>query len=480
MKKNLKEELIRIHQITYGKKLIKEGFIDDILQKVGVDKNNKKIIDDPKKADLVNSNVIEFFKTLEDAANSGGLKQQSSGQMNFQKSVESMQIGLSLLGYEFPKYGIDGLFGPETGKAVQKFNSEHVKSLNEDANELRSTLDSLGYEEKGSEITSGGNITDDISSIVSNILKDYKATSPNVKVVVTSGNDNFHKRLGYKSKHTEGNAVDIVLQPYNTESSSKFISVLDDHKRKDSKFSYIDEYRNPSKSSTGGHFHLQYGGKTSSGTYNAEISATPEMLNKLVELLKTRGVKPEELKVFIDAPTASGEGFSDIDLTTQIGFDTYSEICQKFITENGPNPLGITGEMMANGAKSAFERFNRFVPPELALSQLVLEGGIRNKDVNSRPIRTKNPFNVGNVDTGANVFHNDVQSGINSYYNLIARSYLGKGKNAKDLITNFVNKSGNRYATAPNYEKILNTLSMQVHNIAKPIISKNIGSENIV
>jgi len=338
----------------------------------------------------------------------------------------------------------------------------------------------LGYEEKGSEITSGGNITDDISSIVSNILKDYKATSPNVKVVVTSGNDNFHKRLGYKSKHTEGNAVDIVLQPYNTESSSKFISVLDDHKRKDSKFSYIDEYRNPSKSSTGGHFHLQYGGKATSGTYNAEISATPEMLNKLVELLKTRGVKPEELKVFIDAPTASGEGFSDIDLTTQIGFDTYSEICQKFISENGPNPLGITGEMMANGAKSAFERFNRYVPPELALSQLVLEGGIRNKDVNSRPIRTKNPFNVGNVDTGANVFHNDVQSGINIYYDLIARNYLGKGTTAKDLITNFVNKSGNRYATAPNYEKILNTLSMQVHNIAKPIISKNIGSKNIV
>ena len=73
MKKTLKEELIRIHEITYGKQLIKEGFIDDILQKVGGDKS-EKTIDDPKKADLVSTDVAEFFKTIEDAANSGGLK----------------------------------------------------------------------------------------------------------------------------------------------------------------------------------------------------------------------------------------------------------------------------------------------------------------------------------------------------------------------------------------------------------------------
>lgn len=476
MKKTLKEELIRIHQITYGNNIINESFIDGILNKIGI-KGDEKTVDDPKKADLVSSDVAEFYKTIEDASTSGGLKQQSSGEMGYQKSVESMQIGLTLLGYELPKYGIDGLFGPETGVAVQKFIGDNLNKINEDANLLRGTLDDLGYIEKGSEITSGGNITNEISSIVSNILKDFKQSNPNVKVTVTSGNDNFHKRLGYKSKHTEGNAIDITLNPHNTESSNDFTSVLNKYKSKDSKFSFIDEYKNPSASSTGGHFHLQYGGKGSAGS--TDISATPEMLNKLIELLKARGVKSEELKAYID-PQISGEGFTDMDLNTQEGYRTYVEICDAFISKNNPNPLGITGEMMAKGAKSAFDRYKRYVAPELALSQLVLEGGIRNGNTNSRPIRTKNPFNVGNVDTGANIFHNDVQTGIDAYYNLIAKNYLGKGRSAKDLLNNFVNKSGNRYATAPNYERILNKLAIDVNKISTPIIAKNIGTETMV
>jgi len=475
MKKTLKEELLRIHEITYGS-IINESFIDGILNKIG-NKNDEKTIDDPKKADLVSTDVAEFFKTIEDAANSGGLKQQS-GQMSYQKNVESMQIGLMLLGYQLPKFGIDGLFGPETGVVVQKFISDHLNKLNEDANLLRGTLDDLGYVEKGSEITSGGDITNDISSIVSNILKDFKQSNPNVKVTITSGNDNFHKRLGYKSKHTEGNAIDITLNPHNTESSNDFTSVLNKYKSKDSKFSFIDEYKNPSSSSTGGHFHLQYGGK-SVGSVSPEISATPEMLNKLIELLKARGVKSEELKAYIDTQI-SGEGFTDIDLNIPEGYQTYVEICDAFISKNGPNPLSITGEMMAKGAKGAFDKYKKYVAPELALSQLLLEGGIKNGNTNSRPIRTKNPFNVGNVDTGENIFHNDVQIGINAYYDLIAKNYLGKGRSAKDLLNNFVNKSGNRYATAPNYEKILNKLAIDVNKISAPIVAKNIGTETMV
>ena len=36
MKKSLQEELERIHGITYGNNVINEGFIDTILQKVGL------------------------------------------------------------------------------------------------------------------------------------------------------------------------------------------------------------------------------------------------------------------------------------------------------------------------------------------------------------------------------------------------------------------------------------------------------------
>ena len=107
-----------------------------------------------------------------------------------------------------------------------------------------------------------------------------------------------------------------------------------------------------------------------------------------------------------------------------------------------------------------------------------MEGGIQNKNMDSRPIKTKNPFNVGNTDSGANVTNSQVQSGINTYYNLIAKNYLGKGKTAKDLLTNFVNQSGNRYASATNYEQSLNAVAAQAHRIALPVIAKVGGSSD--
>lgn len=82
----------------------------------------------PKKAELVKDDLSDFYKTLNSAAEKGGLKQQSSGSMTYQKEVESLQIGLILLGYNLPKYGVDGLFGPETAQAVDKFTKENVKS----------------------------------------------------------------------------------------------------------------------------------------------------------------------------------------------------------------------------------------------------------------------------------------------------------------------------------------------------------------
>lgn len=297
MKKSLQEDLKRIHTLTYGSEVINEGFLDNILKAVGIKKT-----DDPKKADLVSDDVESFYITLEDAANSGGLSQQQKGGMSFQKGVESMQIGLKLLGYELPRYGVDGLFGPETASAVSKFTNDNQTKLNEASAELRGTLDDLGYQEKSGQLTGGGEITDDISGIVSDILRDFKTTNPKVKVVVTSGNDKFHKKLSYNSTHKSGQAVDLVIQPYTSANARSFINILNKYKSSNSKFSYIDEYTNPSAAATGGHFHLQYGGSVATGGGNVStVTATPEMLKKLIELLKEKGVKSEDLKKNIDS-----------------------------------------------------------------------------------------------------------------------------------------------------------------------------------
>jgi len=124
--------------------------------------------------------------------------------------------------------------------------------------ELRDTIEDLGYEEKGSEISSGGEITDDISKIAQVILEEFKKVSPDTKVTITGGNDAFHHNLSYVSRHARGEALDITIDPDSNEDHNKFLEILNRVAAGNSGFSYIDEYRNPSRSSTGGHFHISY------------------------------------------------------------------------------------------------------------------------------------------------------------------------------------------------------------------------------
>jgi hypothetical protein len=172
--------------------------------------------------------------------------------------------------------------------------------------------------------------------------------------------------------------------------------------------------------------------------------------------------------------------FTDLDLTTEDGYMKYATIGQKFIDSRPPNLLNIKGEMLATAARTAFERYHKYVPPVLALAQLVTEGGIGNANPQSRPIRTRNPYNVGNTDNGSNVSHNSVESGIQTYYDLMARNYLGNGKTASDLIQNFVNKDNQRYASAGNYEQVLNKIAGEANRIGQTVVPRsNVDMSNM-
>lgn len=466
MKKELIEELRRMYEITYkGESIISESFIDTLLNK-SKEKLGLKKQDDPSKADLVEPDVQDLYNTLDDAANSGGLNQQKRGKMNYQKEVEALQIALVLLGYDLPRFGVDGLFGSETAAAINKFNNS---MLNESAGSLRSTLGSLGYDEKGNEMTSGGEVSNEITDITAKILSDFKSSFPKATVTVTAGNDKYHKNVGYESSHSKGNSIDVALNPYNNRTARHFKRILESYKSKDSNFKYIDEYTNPSAKSTGGHFHLEYmkQNPVKQNTPNQQISsatASPETINKIIQLLKSRQIKSTDIKQYID-PVVNTGGIPELDLSTNEGVTKYTQICDKFLSSYS-NPLNITGEMLASSAARAFRRFGAYVPPELALSQLLLEGGINNQDPNSRPIRTRNPFNVGNVDTGSNRTYNNVQNAIDNYYKLIATKYIGKGKTAKDLMRNFVSRRGERYASDTKYENKLASIAQKVSQLA--------------
>jgi len=157
--------------------------------------------------------------------------------------------------------------------------------------------------------------------------------------------------------------------------------------------------------------------------------------------------------------------FTYLDLNDPIGYTTYKKICQAFIDSRNTNAF-VSGDMMANCAKKYFSQ--GYIPPELALAQLTLEGGL-SKVLTAKPIKTKNPFNVGNTDSGKLNYQDSFQDGVCLYYDLMTKSYLTKGKTAKDLLQNFVNVRGNRYASSDEYEQDLGSLVNSIKKVTEPI-----------
>ena len=147
-------------------------------------------------------------------------------------------------------------------------------------------------------------------------------------------------------------------------------------------------------------------------------------------------------------------------------FENYAEKAQVYINKVNPN-TDISGDMLAAGAQQAYEKYGKVVPVELALAQLQQEGYLAKSKTPNKPQRTKNPFNVGNTDSGAIVDYTDkgLQQGVNTYFNLIAKSYL-KNKTPDQLLNNFTNVAGNRYASDKNYESSLKRI---INNINKSL-----------
>lgn len=122
--------------------------------------------------------------------------------------------------------------------------------------EFRTKIKSLGHSEKGSELTSGGELNSEFLDILSLLFAEWEKINPNCNLIFTSGNDAFHKGITtYVSRHTKGEAIDVTL---DQSCRSAFITLLNTYKSKYNGFSFIDEYTNPTAKATGGHFHISY------------------------------------------------------------------------------------------------------------------------------------------------------------------------------------------------------------------------------
>jgi hypothetical protein len=154
-------------------------------------------------------------------------------------------------------------------------------------------------------------------------------------------------------------------------------------------------------------------------------------------------------------------------------FVDYAIKAQKYINKVNPK-TDITGEILAAGAQTAFKKYGKIVPVQLALAQLQEEGYLAKQSKPNKPQRTKNPFNVGNTDDGSVVDYSQrgLQPAVNTYFNLIARSYL-KNKTPEELLNNFTNYRGERYASGKEYESSLKTLVNKINNTISTDVAKN-------
>jgi murein DD-endopeptidase MepM/ murein hydrolase activator NlpD len=304
MKKNLIEQLERIHRLNYGKEVINEQFLDNILKAVGIKKD-----DDPKKADLVSDDVQSFYTTLEDAANSGGLSQQSGG-ITFQKGVESMQIGLKLLGYELPRYGVDGLFGPETASAVSKFTQEKLsdkKTISE------ATLDSpIGntqlnspYGPRWGRTHHGVDLKADSGTQIKSPL-DGEVIDAEIRSDACGGTIYIQHADGYKTRYCH--CKQISVQKGNLVKKGDVIGLTgggagDIGKgRSNGPHLHFEVYKDGNTVDPMNHLGSEIGEFVSGGgkSTGPMVKASPEMLKTLIELLKEKGVSQEDLKKNID------------------------------------------------------------------------------------------------------------------------------------------------------------------------------------
>lgn len=174
---------------------------------------------------------------------------------------------------------------------------------------------------------------------------------------------------------------------------------------------------------------------------------------------------PTDAPFFVAAPKANNFDMAPtkaapaVENTTRMNFNLngnfqdYATKAQNYLNKVAPN-TDIKGVDLAAAAQEAYKAHGTIVPVELALAQLKQEGYLAQGSKPNKPQRTKNPFNVGNTDNGSTVDHSSLYSGIQAYYNLMASQYL-KNKSPEQLLQNFTNSKGNRYASDKRYESSL-------------------------
>jgi len=167
------------------------------------------------------------------------------------------------------------------------------------------------------------------------------------------------------------------------------------------------------------------------------------------------GNRSQLINEYVHKPNIETEIETEIDDTMDVFFDDYKTRAQVYLDRDVFIGTPITGKILSACAKTTYDSTGVIVPLELALSQAQLESGMGRKGLSPET----NPYNVGEWDQGTMWTFSNTKQGVQAYFNLIAKDYM-LNKTLTDLLKNFVNTNGHRYASSTNYEtKLTNQCS---------------------
>ena len=336
MRRHFNEQIFRMYSLIYGEKKLKSKL--------------NTVKEQAEKAELVTDDVTKFFDNLKNVKTP--LTQQQRGQYNFQKDVETVQIALILLGYELPRFGVDGLFGPETAKAVEKFKEDNQLDNNNFLRESRlfkilNELEMVQLNDTSYSNVKFDNDATQYDSVNKALLDDLQKAAEAAGVVATittakSGHGQYVKNSDRVSRHMSQTAVDIAIldgigaggATNKSNGNPKFREL--GNRLKDALvelgYSLNSESGNDKavlwQTDTGGNHYNHLHVSNKSGASDGELSkfsntgksgqssvVTEDMVKLLYEKLKDEEITSEDLKRYVQNSKASAslEGLSASD-----------------------------------------------------------------------------------------------------------------------------------------------------------------------
>lgn len=119
----------------------------------------------------------------------------------------------------------------------------------------------------------------------------------------------------------------------------------------------------------------------------------------------------------------------------------------------------IKPEILTLCARNAYDSTGILLPIELALAQAQWESGMGLEGRSPK----NNPYNIGETDNGTVRYFKSTFDGVQAYYYVMCNNYL-RCRKTEELLTNFVNCNGKRYAKSETYETNMYNLYINIKN----------------